>query len=76
MVARHKQYILQEYAWTTRFQLAFLMHGDIYKPSWRHILDLMNDLELFFEAQQGCFKGLQIIRYVASYYQAVFTVFV
>ena len=40
----------------------------------RDMLDLMNDLELFFEALQGCFEGLHIIRYVASHYQAVFTV--
>lgn len=40
----------------------------------RDMLDLMSDLELFFEALQGCFKGLQIIRYVAGHYQAVFTV--
>ena len=40
----------------------------------RDMLDLMSDLELFFEALQGCFKGLHIIRYVAGHYQAVFTV--
>ena len=38
------------------------------------MLDLVNDLELFFEALQGCFESLQIVRYVASHYQAVFTV--